>query len=180
MDELFSDKKNFNEDISNWDVSNVVSMVKMFHNAKLFNNGEQPLIWPGKTKRVINMEKMFAQTKFNQPIYMDTSNVTSMKGMFLGNRSFNQNISAFDVSKVTDMSLMFQGASAFNNGDETNHKSKSIEWDTTALTNVSNMFQNANKFNQDITFNGNNLKDTKNMFIRAIKFNGKISINTSK
>ncbi|WP_417370094.1 BspA family leucine-rich repeat surface protein, partial [Flavobacterium beibuense] len=37
MQSLFHDKQNFNQDIGNWDVSNVTIMYSMFRNAKLFN-----------------------------------------------------------------------------------------------------------------------------------------------
>ena len=37
MSQLFEDKKDFNEDISNWDVSKVTNMSCMFCKAKLFN-----------------------------------------------------------------------------------------------------------------------------------------------
>ncbi len=37
MDRLFAEKWSFNDDISGWDVSNVVSMTSMFQNAGKFN-----------------------------------------------------------------------------------------------------------------------------------------------
>ena len=74
MSYLFRDT-DFNGDISNWDVSNVTNMTRMFSNCKPFNNS----------------------------IYAwDVSNVTTMANMFSWCRSFNQDISNWDVSNVTN------------------------------------------------------------------------------
>lgn len=77
----------FNEDISNWNVSKAESMVSMFSGAK----------------------------KFNQDISKwDVSNVEDMSSMFQEAKSFNQDISRWNVSKVKDMTAMFSGAENFN------------------------------------------------------------------
>ena len=53
------------------------------------------------------MSQMFRGAKsFNQPITMDTSQVTNMDSMFGGASSFNQPIT-MDTSKVTRMDSMF-------------------------------------------------------------------------
>ncbi len=83
-DEGFFLNRDFNQNIANWDVSNVVTMKWMFIN-----------------------------TAFNQPIGIwDVSYVKNMKGMFQ-NSPFNQPIANWNVSKVTDMSWMFSN-SLFN------------------------------------------------------------------
>ena len=72
--------KDFNEDISNWDVSNVTTMWGVFSSSN----------------------------KFNQPIgKWDVSNVTNMREMFNRSKAFNQPIGTWDVSKVTNMYCMF-------------------------------------------------------------------------
>ena len=43
-----------------------------------------------------------------------TSNVTNMSSMFHNDKSFNQDISSWDVSNVTNMTSMFSGALGFN------------------------------------------------------------------
>tara|TARA_B110001469_G_C9538687_1_gene267589 strand:+ start:103 stop:870 length:768 start_codon:yes stop_codon:yes gene_type:complete len=74
--------KDFNEDISYWDVSSVTNMSFMF----------------------------ISCTSFNQDIsYWDVSSVTNMTLMFQDCTSFNQNLSYWDVSSVTNMTLMFSG-----------------------------------------------------------------------
>merc|ERR1711865_585030 len=81
-DELYD----FNENISNWNVSNVTTMEKMFSLSKAFN----------------------------QPIdKWDVSKVTNMSGMFMQLDAFNQPIDKWDVSKVTDMHRMFYSAESF-------------------------------------------------------------------
>ena len=65
MDRLFSDCISFNEDISNWDVSSVTNMSNMFIEASSFN---QPI---GKwdTQNVTDMDYMFyTASSFNHPI----------------------------------------------------------------------------------------------------------------
>ena len=64
MSKLFEYKSEFNENINNWNVSNVTDMNNMFLSALDFN---QPLNkW--NVSNVLNMEGMFAVTiSFNHP-----------------------------------------------------------------------------------------------------------------
>ena len=65
----------FNQDISNWDVSNVISMKWMFLNASSFNQD----ISSWDVRNVTNMDAMFFATSFNQDIgNWDVSNVVDM------------------------------------------------------------------------------------------------------
>jgi len=81
MNKLFFGNTEFNQDISNWDVSNVT-----------------------------NMSDMFRGTNFNHPLNnWDVSNVTNMSGMFDNNKVFNQPLDHWDVSNVTNMGDMFSG-----------------------------------------------------------------------
>ena len=65
MTELFAYRMGFNDSLSDWDVSNVVSMKDMFHYAKAFN---QPLDgWD--VRKVKDMTGMFMKaSSFNQPV----------------------------------------------------------------------------------------------------------------
>merc|ERR1712139_688068 len=87
---MFSGARNFNQDISKWDVSKVTKMTSMF----------------------------FEATNFNQDISKwDVSKVTRMMSMFSGAKNFNQDISHWDVSSVTHeygFKCMFEGATSFN------------------------------------------------------------------
>ena len=176
----------FNQDIGNWDVSNVTDMNRMFYGS-LFNQD----IGNWDTSSVTEMSRMFAGSEFNQPIgnwntssvtdmsvmfhnnsvfnqdigNWDTSSVTNMNWMFYSSL-FNQDIGIWDVSNVTDMNRMFFNNSAFNQ-DIGN-------WNTSSVTNMSSMFNNT-VFNQDIgNWNVSNVTNMELMF-RSSSFNQDIS-----
>jgi len=92
------------------------------------------------------------------------SSVSSMVGMFLGAKKFNQNIENWDVSHVTDMSYLFAGATQYN---------QSINnWDTSHVTNMYGMFYFAEAYNQPINFiDVGNVTDMRMMFTKASAFN---------
>ncbi|UZK64456.1 BspA family leucine-rich repeat surface protein [Mycoplasma mycoides subsp. capri] len=56
---MFRSSNSFNQDISEWDVSNVEDMSRMFEKASSFNNGKKPLDWGHKLKNIKNMSNMF-------------------------------------------------------------------------------------------------------------------------
>ena len=84
---LFKGKIDFNEDISNWDVSRVVDMTMMFYDAYNFNQNISGWV---------------------------VTSVTKMNTMFRNARKFNQDISIWDISAVTEMQSTFRGALDFN------------------------------------------------------------------
>jgi surface protein len=164
MSGLFSGEEAFNQDISNWDVSNVNDMNSMFKNAVSFN---QPIgVWD--VSNVTRMDFMFSgATTFNQPIgTWDVSKVNSMKAMFsceivteLGlyqgqkvitgkyldytiEPNFNQNIGSWNVSNVKNMDLMFANASSFNQDLSS--------WNVRNVTSMGGMFYGASSFNQSL------------------------------
>ena len=72
MPNVFSDTETFNQDISNWDTSNVE-----------------------------RMDQMFARAKFNQDIgSWEVGNVTLMDNMFDGATQFNQDLSDCCVNQI--------------------------------------------------------------------------------
>lgn len=105
---VFSDIKNFNGDISRWDVSNVRDMSFIF-SCSIFNGD----ISRWDVSNVKTMQGMFYNSMFNGDISeWDTHNVIYMKWMFACSR-FNNDISLWNISNVKDMSHMFY-MSAFN------------------------------------------------------------------
>ena len=184
---------NFNDDITNWDTSNVLSMEEMFSGWPTFNQD----ISNWDTSRVESMHGMFkgskykgsyylGDTSFNQDISKwDVSNVKNMSEMFLGANSFNQNLNGWDVSNVENMDYMFSGATSFNQDLS--------KWDVSNVSSMKGMFSDVvaignarsydthdfnytragfTSFNQHIgNWDVSNVKDMSHMFSGATSFN---------
>uniref|UniRef100_A0A6C0BUZ9 Hedgehog/Intein (Hint) domain-containing protein n=1 Tax=viral metagenome TaxID=1070528 RepID=A0A6C0BUZ9_9ZZZZ len=196
---MFSQTNNFNQDISDWDVSKVTNVRQlfvfnnvfnqnlnnwsltslsdatlMFYAAFAYNNGGVTLDWTGKTPNLTNMNSMFsATTLFNQIVLLDTANVTNMDSVFSSAQAFNQDISNWDFSSVTEVGSMFNN-SLFNYDVSS--------WNITSLTNMRNMFLRATAFNNgDVPFTGtflnqiSNVTNMRGMFYEAPAFNQDIS-----
>ena len=102
----------------------------------------------------VDMSNMFGGSKL-QTIKSSSSpnlsNTTNMNSMFSYARSFNGDLSTWDVSSVADMSFMFQGASSFNG--------ELSAWDVSNVTGMNSMFSYARSFNGDFSewqFNASN------------------------
>ncbi|MBR4984461.1 MAG: BspA family leucine-rich repeat surface protein [Proteobacteria bacterium] len=196
---FFKDAEAFNDDINNWDTSNVEDMSFAFENAAKFNH---PLSrW--NTSNVEDMSCMFHKaisfdsdisswnvefvrymigmfweaTKFNQNIESwNVTNVEYMNRMFEYASSFNQPLNKWDVSSVKNLSLMFRGAETFNQPLD--------HWALNYLTDASYMFLEAVSFNQDINaWEMSGVENLKGMFAQAKAFNqplGKWSLTDAK
>lgn len=157
MSYLFEEFKDFNGDISKWDVSNVTDMKGMFFFSKF--NGD---ISKWNTKNVSDMSWMFAESKFNGDISKwDVSNVQLFDAMFYNNAVFSGDLSKWNVTKkARDFSNMFNNAVKFN--------SDISGWDVSGAWNMAEMFLNAPSFNQNLDkwVKSPNLKtkSTKGMF----------------
>lgn len=164
----WTSSSHFNQDISNWDTSNVSNMRQKFRQNTAFNNGNKSLTW--NTSSLVNVKEIFYMSSFNQDIgSWNTSNVKDMSHMFVQATSFNQDISNWDVSNVVNMDSMFSGATAFNNGEEP------MAWNTSSVTNMIMMFEEAKSFNADISN-----WDTKNVTSMRMMFNGASNFNNGE
>src|SRR6056300_1654284 len=127
------------------------------------------------TTRVTDMSLLFiGDLTFNEDISSwDTSSVTDMSYMFQRTQAFNQDISSWDTSKVTVMRYMFGDTSAFNQNIG--------NWDTSSVTNMNGMFLDAKSFNGNIGgWDTSSVTNMRSMFNGASAFNQDIGIwNTS-
>ena len=95
MSNLFNRFRDFNGDISKWDVSNVKFMIATFQNSEF--NGD---ISKWDVSNVTDMMTMFAYSEFNGDISKwNVSNVKYMRRLFASSK-FNQDISKWNVSNV--------------------------------------------------------------------------------
>jgi len=154
MSYLFKNNTDFNQDISKWDVSNVINMRGMFENARSFN---QP-IGRWNVSKVTRMDYMFWGTSFNQNISdWNVSSVIRMTYMFRNAKSFNQPIGDWDVSSVISMQDMFTRAEKFNQPLR--------NWDVSNVISMRGMFWKAYAFNQDLSeWDVSSVKNMTNMF----------------
>ena len=111
MEKFFYQNDVFSQDISTWDVSNVISMSQMFE-----ESGFNQDISNWDVRNLTDMYAMFRDNSaFNQPLEnWNVGNVDKMGRMFEGNSAFNQPINNWDVSNVDEMWYMFSNASNFN------------------------------------------------------------------
>jgi surface protein len=158
-------RSQFNQNISNWDVSDVTDMSSMFS----YTPFDQSInSW--NVSSVETMGSMFdSAADFNQDLSnWDVSSLTVMGNMFRNADLFNGNISTWDVSNVTDMRFVFISADSFN---------QSINnWDVSSVTQMDGLFSYATSFNQDLdSWNVSNVLDMNQMFRNAAAFNNNIS-----
>ena len=97
-----------NADVSSVCTSRVIQMEKFFYQNDVFSQD----ISTWDVSNVISMSGMFEESGFNEDISnWDVGNVDKMGRMFEGNSAFNQPINNWDVSNVDEMWYMFFNAS---------------------------------------------------------------------
>lgn len=143
--------------LNNFNTSNVTDMSFMFSHSysdtldlRSFN-----------TSSVVNFTSMFRESKttniFIDTDKFDTSNATSMGGMFWGTQVTNLDVSKFNTSKVTSMNSMFQESEA-TNLDVSN-------FDTSNVTDMTQMFWGSKSKTLDVSnFNTSKVKGMAFMF----------------
>jgi surface protein len=176
INSMFQNDTSFNQDIGNWNVSNVTNMASTFQSASQFNNDALNSIQSWRAPKCINFSSMFnGASRFNQPLpnLVDTSGVSSctLANMFQNDVSFNQNVGDWNVINVISMANMFQSASQFNNGGINSIQS----WKAPKCTTFSNMFSGASRFNQPLPIlvdtSGVSSCSLANMFLGDTSFN---------
>ena len=159
-----------NQELSNWDVSNVTNMSYMFY----YGSGVEQDFSNWDFSNVTNMMGMFNQSSIIPDSSInnwDVSNVTNMSYMFEGLFSGNLELSNWDVSNVTDMSGMFAG-----NGTQGADYPNIGVWNVSNVANMYGMFFGNTLFNQDIsTWNVSNVNNMQSMFAYTYEFNQDLS-----
>ncbi|WP_269516706.1 BspA family leucine-rich repeat surface protein [Acinetobacter baumannii] len=152
-------------DLSDWDMSDVVYAVSMFHNSPNFN--QDLSLWD--VRKITEFSSMFQGTPFNQPLNSwVTESAVAFAGMFANCVDFNQPLDKWNTSKVSDFSSMFGWAKSFNQPIG--------NWDTSSATNISYMFENAHAFNQDLNdWNVQKVEYMDGLFKYAKSFNQPLS-----
>lgn len=118
---------------------------------------------------VTKMEYMFSNARsFNKDLSgWDVSGITSFRGMFLSAESFNGDVSNWDISNASDLAGMFSRAAVFNQDIS--------EWDVSNVAIFREMFAGAEAFNQDISsWDTTSATQMNSMFEEAASFNQNI------
>jgi len=170
---LFVNNDNLTGDFSNWSTSGspFTGDLRTMLNG---TNANPNLNWYatltlGTTSPPYALDNVFANSAFTGSFSnWDTSNCTSMGGMFSNTPYNNPEIINLDISSVLNMTSMFSSTTAFNQDISS--------WDVSNVTGFSNMFNNADSFNQDIGgWNVGSATDMGYMFANSNAFNQDIS-----
>lgn len=173
MDGMFRDAKSFNSPLFAIDTECAVTdMSSMFHGADEFNQDLSH--WD--LSRVLSMRAMFERcTMFNSPVFgivklpgKDVVEVYDTERMFLNCQSFDQDLSAWDLSGVTYMAHMLYGAVNFGKKYGKIFKIGG----PSEVKDMSAMFGGAASFNEDLShWKVDNVEKMVSMFEGAIVFN---------
>ena len=192
MSRLFVGSREFDEDLSEWDMTKVLSVKGMFAGHKNLVKGKKecPIKkGPVRPYDTFTNEQLAAAvedwvytakdihaSKYDPGVDWyyghisgwDVKGVTDMSKVFKGARFFNDDISKWDVSRVKSMTGMFDGAAAFDQELGT--------WNVSSVTDMSYMFRCASKFSRCISkWEVSNVENMAHMFCEAYAFDVDIS-----
>lgn len=110
-----------------------------------------------------NIDKKKTTDEYGHISKWNTSNITSMKCLFIFNTFFNDDISMWITHNVTDMSYMFAHTDNFNVNIS--------KWNTKNVVSMNGMFLCSQNFNQDISqWNISNVINISYMFQSSRSF----------
>ena len=137
MEGMFDQCSSWDGDMSEWDTSEVTSLLKVFYGSSIQDSVN---IEGWDTSSVRSLNKAFSQTKLAAADLSnwDTSSVTDMTQAFYEATKFNGDVSGWDTSHVSqnNMKEMFYKASAFQHCDLGG-------WDTSRITRLDYTFANS-------------------------------------
>lgn len=143
-----------------------------------FNNGGDKLklldvsAWgpfkPGNSGSWFSGAENFTSSATDVP---DLTGVTNFTFAFSGAKSFNSDISGWNIGSATSMFYAFEGATAFNNGGQP-LATTGGGWDTSNVDSMQCMFYGASAFNQSVSsWNTSKVTTMYAMFSHASVFN---------
>ncbi len=180
--EIRTQIKNFNQDISSWDVSKATSMWGMFFQATNFNHN----IGGWDVSKVTDMNYMFAEaTNFNQDIRNWNISSISKKSINFANNSnllqdYLPRFILYEKNKwdYGDVDLALYDNYNIANGTGIGYRlfSHISNWNMSQVTNMSQLFVNKRTFNYNISgWDVGKVTNMNQMFSGANQFNQDIS-----
>jgi surface protein len=163
MQSMFNSARNFNQDIGNWNTSSVIDMMHMFENAKSFNQN----LCKWDTSSMIHTSNRLKNSGMENFIFNNCNTTTAVPTQYACPYVNDSNFKEL-IGKAKNHQWTISGCHI---GD----------WNTSAVTDMSNIFQNSS-FNEDISrWNTSAVTSMKYMFHSDTYFNQDISKwNTSK
>lgn len=107
MNSMFDSCKNFNGELSGWDVSNVTNMAYMFLDCDIFEGNSLGKWDVSNVKNMLGMFDGCENLVGNGLGNWNVSNVTNMENMFNVCENLDTDLSKWDVSNVRNISSMF-------------------------------------------------------------------------
>jgi surface protein len=174
MSGMFQDCSSFNQDLSNWDTSEVTDMTNMFQNCTVFN--ENIRSW--NVKNDTPLTNMFSGASAMISKYID------VYGFGSATNNYTPNINFFNITKLTDTTI-HQVVNEWSNNSSQNqftvgtndpYYGKIEHWDTSQVTDMSGLFLEKTGFNDNISnWNTSGVTDMSDMFHGCTNFNQNIS-----
>jgi uncharacterized protein (TIGR02145 family) len=181
MSAMFYEASSFNQDISNWCVTNIASEPTDFSISSPLTESNKP-VWgtcPSNLTPITDanfdqaiqtclstnpIDGMCSDSEYGAMPDWDVSQVTDMGNAFSGRVDFNADISAWDVSNVVTMFGMFFNAYLFNQDISF--------WDVSNVVIMFSLLNNAQAFNQPIgDWDVSSVIDMRGIFYDAQAFN---------
>ena len=141
---MFKDALRFDQDLSDWDLSDVWDFSSMFQNAKRFS-GHSSASSTFHVFRIGVPTRLENYDEVDYLLHVHDGDARPMSKMFMGCSAFNADLSSWDVRTVTDMSQMFEGCKKLNSPMFAISDYESSCRTTTA------MFRGATAFKQDLS-----------------------------
>jgi len=165
--EMFKNNSRFNQDLSSLSFSSVTDAKEMFYNRVNFNNKNKQM-FVSFPNLVLANKMFYNRVNFNVPVFdFNMRNLKDSSYMFYNRKKFNQDISSWNLENLENRESMFNNRYKYNNAN------MKLRIKSRKLKNVGNMFNNS-RFNQAIEIYSSSLTNLDYMFYNS-NFNQDIS-----